>query len=94
MTYQPSEIADLILLIALAPVILGTVRRVSVRWRAAAYVAYAFMAAAYVFTILEGFVYPDLFNLLEHWSLFGAGVSFVVLAIVASDIMTGGRDRS
>ncbi len=91
MTYQPSEIADLILLIALTPIIIGTVRRVHAPWTVAAYVAYGFMAAAYTFTILEGFIAADLFNLLEHLSYLGAGVAFAALAIMASTVMTGGR---
>jgi len=77
--YQPSELADLILFMALGPVIVVALRRTLSPVPSACYVALAAMLGAYVFTFAEGFVLPDLLNLLEHVCYAVAGVAFAVL---------------
>jgi mannose/fructose/N-acetylgalactosamine-specific phosphotransferase system component IIC len=84
MNYQPSEIVNLILLLALTPIILGTARMFTARWISTIYWAYGFMLAAYITTILEGFVLPDLFNTVEHICYGAAGVAFAVLVVQVS----------
>lgn len=78
MSYQPSEVADLILLIALGPVVIVLVRRILPTFPTAAYVAFGAMLWSYSFTIAEGFASPDLFNVLEHLGYAVAGVAFAV----------------
>ncbi|NTU71479.1 MAG: hypothetical protein HGB10_06635 [Coriobacteriia bacterium] len=78
MSYQPSEIADLVLLLALGPVIVASFRRTKIVLPAAVYAAFAAMICGYTFTILEGFWLSDVFNLLEHASYAVAGVAFLV----------------
>lgn len=36
------------------------------------------MAGAYVVTILEGYLLPDLLNVVEHSLIAGAGIAFIV----------------
>ena len=81
MTYQPAEIADLILLLALGPVILASLRSILPSVPKSAYVAFGSMLWAYVFTIAEGFALPDLFNMLEHLGYAAAGLAFVALVL-------------
>jgi hypothetical protein len=81
MSYQPSEIADLILLLALGPMIIIGLRRVLPSVPRATYWALAAMLGGYIFTIAEGFVLADLFNMLEHICYAIAGVAFLVTAL-------------
>lgn len=71
---QESEIVTLILGLIAAP---GAYRlhRAGALPRAA-FAGVALLVCAYVFTVLEGFVFHDLFNALEHVALAGAGVGF------------------
>jgi hypothetical protein len=80
-TYQPSEIADLILLLALGPVILTAMTRIMPSVPRASYFAFGAMLGAYIFTIAEGFALPDVFNMLEHLCYAAAGISFVMLVL-------------
>ncbi len=81
MTYQPAEIADLILLLALGPVIIASLRSILPSVPKSAYVAFGSMLWAYVFTIAEGFALPDLFNMFEHLGYAVAGLAFVALVV-------------
>jgi hypothetical protein len=81
MPFEPSEIVNLVLLITLAPLVLMAVRRVLPVTPKSVYVAVAAMSGAYVFTILEGFAFTDLFNLVEHSCLAVAGVAFLVCVV-------------
>lgn len=92
-TYQPSEIADLVLLLALGPIIILSVRRILPEFPKAAYVALGAMLGAYVFTIAEGFVQRDLFDVLEHVSYAVAGVAFVVTVIQFNRIVRPSEER-
>lgn len=80
MSYQPSEIADLVLLVALGPVVILLVHRFLPRFPSAGYVAYGAMLCSYVFTIAEAFFYPELLNMFEHLGYAVAGIAFAVVA--------------
>jgi hypothetical protein len=77
--YQPSELADLVLFVAFGPMIVVALRRTLSPVPSACYVALAAMLGAYVFTVAEGFVLPDLLNLLEHVCYAIAGVAFAAV---------------
>lgn len=81
MTYQPNEIADLILMLALGPVIVVAVRRIMPNFPKSGAVALGAMLGGYIFTIAEGFALPDLFNVIEHACYAIAGWAFVVMLI-------------
>ena len=93
MTYQPSEVADLVLMLALGPVIVISLRRVVRTVPTSCYVALGAMLGAYVLTVAEGFVLPDLFNLLEHVCYAAAGVAFVAVAIEFGRIVPSSSER-
>jgi hypothetical protein len=93
-TYQPAEIADLILLLALGPVILVSLRRILPTVPSAAYVAFGAMLWSYVFTIAEGFAFPDLFNMFEHIGYAVAGIAFAVLVVQFGRITSSGAERT
>jgi hypothetical protein len=80
-TYQPSEIASLVLLLALGPVIMAALPRLLPKVPRSGYVAFFAMLGAYIFTIAEGFVFPDAFNMLEHVCYAVAGVAFVAFLL-------------
>ena len=42
------------------------------------YTAFGAMLCAYTTTILEGYLWPDFFNLVEHFSLAVAGILFAI----------------
>jgi hypothetical protein len=93
MTYQPSEVADLVLMIGLGPVIVITLRRVFKVVPISCYVALGAMLGAYFFTVAEGFVLQDLFNLLEHACYAVAGVAFVAVVIQFRRIVPAPAER-
>jgi hypothetical protein len=79
MTYQPSEIADFLMMLVLGPVTLVVARRIApiTFWPVA--VCIGLMFTGYAATIIEGFLLPDFFNLVEHLSYALAGIAFVWL---------------
>ena len=79
--YQESEIVDLLMVVFLTPVMVVSVRSISLpgkRWFIAAYVAIAF---GYILTVAEGYFAPEALNLLEHITHALAGVCFFVAAL-------------
>ncbi len=42
------------------------------------YLGFLFMLFAYVFTVIEGFVFPVAFNLLEHFCYAMSGIFFLI----------------
>lgn len=78
---QPSEIADLLMMMVLGPIILIAVRRAIPALIPPVAIALGLMAMGYVSTILEGFFLPDFFNLMEHASYGFAGLVFVWLLL-------------
>lgn len=93
MNYQPSEVTDLVLMLALGPVIIILLRRALDTVPAGAYVAIGAMFGAYIFTVAEGFFLPDLFNLIEHVCYAVAGVAFVVTLRQLSRMMPSTAKR-
>jgi len=81
MTYQPSEVADLVLMLALGPLIVVSLRRGLKVVPVSCYIALGAMLGAYFFTVAEGFVLPNLFNLIEHMCYAVAGVAFVGVVV-------------
>jgi len=79
MTYQPSEIADFLMMLVLGPITLLVARRIAPRtfWPVA--LCIGLMFTGYAATIIEGFVLPDFFNLVEHGAYALAGLAFVWL---------------
>jgi hypothetical protein len=76
--YQESESVDLLLVAFLSPIMAASVRAIRLpgkRWFIGAYLA---LVTGYVFTVAEGFVWPDAFNVLEHASYALSGVLFAV----------------
>ena len=93
MPVEPSELVNLVLLIALVPMVLMAVRRVLPTTPKSVIVAAIAMACAYVFTIVEGFAYPAFFNMLEHASLAVAGLGFVACAVSVRRMLGEGARR-
>ena len=76
--YQASEVVDLIMVVAITPLLWFGQRTVTVagkRWFISAYLA---ISSAFVFTVLEGFMLPDAFNLLEHASYAAGGICLAI----------------
>jgi hypothetical protein len=80
-SYQPSEIATLILFLAFGPVIIVALRRTLHPVPSSCYIALGAMFGAYVFTVAEGFIFPELLNLLEHACYAVAGVTFALMLL-------------
>jgi hypothetical protein len=79
MNYEPSEVADLLMMLVLGPVTLVVARRIApvTFWPVA--LCIGLMFTGYSATIIEGFVLPDFFNLVEHGAYALAGIAFVWL---------------
>jgi len=78
---QPSEVIDLVIALVLLPIIVSSSAAVSGPRRRLILGAFGTIAAGYVFTIIEGFALPDLFNTLEHASHAVAGVLTLVVLV-------------
>jgi hypothetical protein len=75
--YQESEIVDLLMAVFLTPIMFVAFRTLVLpgkRWVLFGYLA---MMSGYVFTVVEGYYSPDLFNFLEHAAYALAGIGFV-----------------
>ena len=84
MEFQASEIADLMMMLVLGPVILVVARRVAPSVFGGVAVCIGFMAVGYVATVVEGIVLPEFFNMVEHASYAFAGLAFIWLLVLAS----------
>lgn len=76
--YQANEVVRLLLIVFLTPMVVTGMRSISVvgkRWFIGAYAA---MVCGYVFTVAEGYVDAQLFNLLEHISYAVCGLLIAV----------------
>lgn len=91
MTVQPSEMADLVMMVVLGPIILIAVRRALPASIVPASIALALMATGYVATVLEGFLLPEFFNLVEHASYTFAGIMFVWLLLFLRGLLGHGK---
>jgi hypothetical protein len=86
--YQESEIVDLMMAVVMTPILYLVFRSVYLagkRWFMLGYLA---MIAGYIFTVVEGYVAPDLFNTLEHVSYAFSGLGF---AVGAWSVLVGAR---
>lgn len=89
--YQASEIVQLVLVACITPMVVSGVRAVRIRhkgWLVASYVA---MVCAYVLTVAEGYVLPDLMNTLEHCAY---AVSGLTLAVAMHGLSRDARSRT
>ncbi len=75
---QQSEIVSLLMAVGLAPVMYASVHRIRFAGKVAVASGLVALFGAYLFTVIETFALPDVFNLLEHLSLAFAGVAFAV----------------
>lgn len=78
--YQESEIVDLLMVAFLTPIMASSVRAIHIagkRWFVGAYLA---LVTGYVFTVAEGFVWPDGLNVLEHACYAISGALFAIAA--------------
>jgi len=83
MEFQSSEIADLLMMLVLGPIILIIVRRVAPAMLGIVGLCIGFMAVGYVSTVLEGILLPEFLNLVEHASYAFAGLAFIWLLVLA-----------
>jgi hypothetical protein len=74
--YEQSEIISLLATLVLAPVAYANMRDIDLAGKRWWYAGFLFLSSSYVTTILEGYAFPNLFNLLEHWGYVGAGICF------------------
>ncbi len=70
------------MMLVLGPVILVVVHRVAPSVFGVVALCIGLMATGYVATVLEGIVFPDLLNVVEHTSYALAGMAFVWLIVV------------
>lgn len=89
--YQESEIVDLLMVLFLTPVMAASLRSIHLAGRKLFIIGYFGVVAGFVFTIVEGYWLPDVFNALEHLSYGAAGV---VLAVAAYKLMRSIRAES
>lgn len=73
---QANEIINLLMGLAAIPALFLLSRYGRLPRLPLLYAGYTALMGAYVFTIVEGFVWGDLFNALEHLSLALAGLLF------------------
>ena len=73
---QENEVVNLILGIAGVAILVFLARKVEQKSIKFFYVAFFAMLFAYITTVLEGFFWGEIFNLIEHLSLAIAGALF------------------
>lgn len=84
MEFQASEIADLIMVLVLGPIILIIVRRIAPSLLGVVGLCIALMASGYLATVLEGVLLPDFFDVVEHVSYALVGIGFVWLVLIVA----------
>jgi len=88
---QPSEIADLLMMMVLGPIIIIAVHRALPAAIVPVSIALGLMATGYIATVLEGFLLPEFFNLVEHASYAFAGFVFVWLLLFLRGLLGHGK---
>ena len=78
---QASEAYQLIVAVVIAPLIIRSLRSIDLPGTRPIVVGISAMAAAFIFTVIEGFYAPELFNTLEHAMYAVSGVAFLWSAI-------------
>jgi hypothetical protein len=81
---QATEAYQLIAALVLAPIIIRSLRRIRLPGKRPIVVGLAAMALAYVFTVLEGYYAPEVFNTLEHAMYAASGLAFMASAVEAA----------
>ena len=81
MTYD-TEVLQLVIAVVMAPIIIFSLQRIEMPSKPYFTVALLALTFAYVFTVVEGFAAPELFNTLEHAMLALSGVMFAMSAWV------------
>jgi len=80
--FQESELINLCISLIVFAVVILTIRKQEIPGLILFYVGFFCIFAALIFTVIEGVVWNDLFNTLEHFSYSLAGVSFAAGCIV------------
>jgi hypothetical protein len=75
--FQESEIVNLLVGFGSVPVLIVLARRVALPRAGIVYAAFAALLLAYVFTVVEGVVWRQGFNFLEHLAYAAAGLLFL-----------------
>lgn len=74
--FQESEIINLVIVFISIPILLSIRRKILSQELRLIYPGFFLILAAYLFTVIEGVFWKDLFNLLEHASYAFAGLLF------------------
>lgn len=79
-TLNPSEVMDVVLIIAAIPILMGVLGRMPHRRNRGFWTGYLLLLAASIATIVEGYLLPDLVNALEHvlYALSGTAFAFAL----------------
>ncbi len=80
--YSQSEVVNLVLGIAIIPILVSSRPGIPSRFTGWFVAAYCFMLLSYVSTVAEGYWAPAAFNLIEHGSLAVAGVLFALALVM------------
>ena len=80
---QATEAYQLIAAVVLAPLIIRTLRHLNLPAKRANVVGLISMAVAFVFTVVEGYYAPEVFNTLEHAMYAVSGLAFFWSAVEA-----------
>lgn len=78
--FQENEIVNLLLVFASVPVLFFLSRKVRIPAGGLLYLSFGLVLVAYVFTVAEGVLWHDGFNVLEHLSEALAGLGFLAYA--------------
>lgn len=82
--YQASEIVQLILVACITPMVVSGIRATTLRHKGWLVVSYVAMICAYVLTVAEGYVLPELMNILEHCAYALSGVALAAAMYLLS----------
>lgn len=78
---QPTEAYQLIVAVIVVPLIVRSLRSIDLPGKRPIGIGIGAMILAFVFTILEGYYAPEVFNTLEHAMYAASGVAFLWSAI-------------
>ncbi|MRS11873.1 MAG: hypothetical protein EG823_02225 [Actinobacteria bacterium] len=86
MTYSESEIINLFLVLVLSPMLAVGLRELRFPGKVWSEIGFSAIALGLVVTVLEGFVFPDALNLVEHACYAAGGICGAVGAyLLAKD---------
>ena len=92
--FQESELINLCVSLITLVIVVSAIRKQELPGVALFYAGFCCIFAATVFTVLEGMVWNELFNTLEHFCYALGGVSFAAgcLKIAVKQIKRQGKD--